>query len=128
MLPWLSVQKVESPSNLLTLREAGQLFGRSHSALAQDCKYLKIDVSRVNCSSGCIDRHDAWILYAFLCWKLWKSSCNPCWRGDRKDYAIDCPTDETKLGYVDLVGGSRDDLESRFEQALVEKRKRLLGE
>lgn len=115
MLPWLSVIDVQEKRTRLTLREASTLFGRSKSALREDCRFLGIST---NHSRGCISKQDAWLLYVFLCWKKYKSCVCADWRGDRKDWIVDCPTDSAKLFFVDMAGGSEGDLSKRFDAAL----------
>ena len=127
MLPWLKVKKVEIPCNALTIQEAARLFERSVGALHRDCVYLDIDTSRRTASGGCLTRDDIWIIYAHLCWRVWTQFTNPYWRGDRKDYSRDCPTDEDKSRYVEYVGGSKKDCFSRFDEAIRQKREKRLA-
>lgn len=118
ILPWLTV--ASAPDVCVTrvkIRDASRVLQRSSSALWRDCEFLGIDTRSSH--GGCLTQKDFWILYVFLCWKRWKTACYPDWRGDRADYLIDCPDDASKLGYVERLGGSRRDADSRF-QAMVD--------
>lgn len=117
MLPWLKVVEISQKRNRLTLREASTLFDRSKTALRNDCRFLGIET---DCSRGCISKQDAWLLYVFLCWKKYKDFTCSDWRGDRKDWLEDCPTDNAKLYFVKKIGGSEGDLSKRFDQAVFE--------
>ncbi|MGD1852751.1 MAG: hypothetical protein ACFB2W_00730 [Leptolyngbyaceae cyanobacterium] len=117
MLPWLSVVDVQKKRTRLTLREAATLFDRSKSAIRKDCDFLGISTA---CTGGCISKQDAWFLYVFLCWKKYKTATCADWRGDRKDWNTDCPTDAAKLFYVSKISGSEGDLSKRFDEALFQ--------
>ena len=120
LLPWIDLPVVtqETKESRLTLREASPFLGRSHSVIADDCRFLEIRVYPNK--GGFLTRQDMWELSVLAFWKKWTHQASANWRGDRSDIWKQFNNESQLLSFVASKGLTRSRFDERFDLYLDE--------